>query len=224
VRILVIDDHKLFADAVQVALEKLGLAVTVATTAVDGIEAAIRERPDVVLLDIGLPDRSGLLVGKEILEACPDAKVVVVTSLDDRRALQESVRYGFHGYLTKDTKLPQLVRAIHDAAEGHLVIPQRLATRRVNGESEEVELLVSQLTRKEREVLALLVQGAGSTEIASALVISPNTVRTHIQSILAKLQVHSRLEAVAFASRHNLVSTSGTPTLFDGRSEFVRSS
>ncbi len=214
-RVLVVDDHKLFAEAVQMALEKHGMEVVIATSPDEGLEAAVRVSPDVVLLDIGLPGRSGLELGREILEQRPDAKIVVVTSFDDQRALQEAVRLGFHGFLTKDTKLPQLVRAITDVAEGQLVVPHRLAIRRRNGESEESDLLASQLTRREREVLGLLASGSNSSEIARALVVSPNTVRTHVQSILAKLQVHSRLEAVAFATRHQLLSTpSGAPARF----------
>lgn len=205
-RVLVVDDHKLFAEAVQLALEKHAMDVVVATTADEAVAAAAGHGPDVVLLDIGLPDRSGLQLGRELLEAHPDAKIVIVTSLEDQRALQEAVKLGFHGFLTKDTKLPQLVRAIRDVAEGQLVVPHRLTIRRRNGESEEVALLASQLTPREREVLSLLVAGSNSTEIARALTVSPNTVRTHVQSILAKLQVHSRLEAVAFARRHNLLS------------------
>ena len=214
-RVLVVDDHKLFAEAVQLALEKHGMEVVIATSPDEGLDAAVRESPDVVLLDIGLPGRSGLELGREILEQRPDAKIVVVTSFDDQRALQEAVRLGFHGFLTKDTKLPQLVRAITDVVEGQLVVPHRLAIRRRNGESEESDLLASQLTRREREVLGLLAAGSNSSEIARALVVSPNTVRTHVQSILAKLQVHSRLEAVAFATRHHLLSTpSGAPARF----------
>ncbi len=205
-RVLVVDDHKLFAEAVELALEKHGMDVMVATTADEGLDAAARHHPDVVLLDIGLPDRNGIMLGGEILDAHPDAKIVIVTSLEDQRALQDAVRLGFHGFLTKDTKLPQLVRAIRDVAEGQLVVPHRLATRRRNGDSEEVALLSSQLTPREREVLGLLVAGSNSSEIARALTVSPNTVRTHVQSILAKLQVHSRLEAVAFARRHHLLA------------------
>jgi DNA-binding NarL/FixJ family response regulator len=205
-RVLIVDDHKLFAEAVEIALERHGMDVVIATTAEDGLTAAARHEPDVVLLDIGLPDRSGLALGEEILHAHPDAKIVIVTSLEDQRALQDAVKLGFHGFLTKDTKLPQLVRAIRDVAEGQLVVPHRLATRRRNGDSEEVALLSSQLTPREREVLGLLVAGSNSGEIARALTVSPNTVRTHVQSILAKLQVHSRLEAVAFARRNHLLS------------------
>jgi DNA-binding NarL/FixJ family response regulator len=191
------------------------MEVVIATSPDEGFEAAVRVSPDVVLLDIGLPGRSGLELGREILEQRPDAKIVVVTSFEDQRALQEAVRLGFHGFLTKDTKLPQLVRAITDVVEGQLVVPHRLAIRRRNGESEESDLLASQLTRREREVLGLLASGSNSSEIARALVVSPNTVRTHVQSILAKLQVHSTLEAVAFATRHQLLSTPpGAPARF----------
>ena len=206
IRVLIVDDHKLFADAMEMALEKAELSVTVATTAAEGLEAAARDRPDVVLLDIGLPDGNGLSLGRSILSVLPEAKIVVVTSFDDRQVLQEAMRAGFHGFLTKDTKLPQLVHAVHDVAEGQMVVPQRLASRRQNGDSDGAAFLASHLTRKERQVLELLVKGASSTDIATALLISTNTVRTHIQSILAKLQVHSRLEAVAFATRHNLLA------------------
>jgi DNA-binding NarL/FixJ family response regulator len=205
-RILVVDDHKLFAEAVQMALERAGHEVFVATSGDEAVDTAKRTTPDVILLDLGLPDRSGFVVGKEIVDKIPSTKIVVVTSMEDQRTLQEVIRSGFHGFLTKDTKLPQLVRAIGDAVDGQLVVPHRLAVRRRYDGSEEVELLASQLTPRELEVLGLLAEGANSGEIAETLVVSPNTVRTHVQSILAKLQVHSRLEAVAFATQHNLFS------------------
>jgi DNA-binding NarL/FixJ family response regulator len=204
-RILVVDDHKLFAEAVQMALERLGNEVMVATSGAEAVETAERSSPDVVLLDIGLPDRSGFAVGQEILERLPSARIVVVTSLDDQRTLQEVIRLGFHGFLTKDTRLPLLVRAIGDAADGQLSIPHRLAARARYDGDRDADLLASQLTPREREVLALLTSGASSPEIARTLAVSPNTVRTHVQSILAKLQVHSRLEAVAFATRHKVL-------------------
>jgi DNA-binding NarL/FixJ family response regulator len=215
-RVLIVDDHKLFAEAVEIALERHGMDVVTATTAEDGLTAAARHEPDVVLLDIGLPDRSGLALGEEILHAHPDAKIVIVTSLEDQRALQDAVKLGFHGFLTKDTKLPQLVRAIQDVAEGQLVVPHRLAVRRRYDSLEGAELLASQLTPRELEVLGLLSGGANNGQIAQTLVVSPNTVRTHVQSILAKLQVHSRLEAVAFATQHNLIPRSRAGTVAFG--------
>ena len=211
--VLIVDDHKLFAEAVQLVLERDGFRVTVATTAAEALDAVQRFCPQVVLLDIGLPDQSGLELGEEILSRNPGTKVVILTSLEEPRVLQEAVRLGLHGFLTKDTKLPQLVRAIRDVADGQLVVPHRLAVRRRNGQAEDIALMASQITPREHEVLELLARGASSADIASSLRVSPNTVRTHIQSILAKLQVHSRLEAVAFATMHNLVTTAPRSTM-----------
>lgn len=161
-------------------------------------------------MDIGLPDRSGFAVGRDILAEHPAIKMVVVTSLEDDQAVREAVRSGFHGYLTKHTKLSQFVGAIETAVNGQMVLPQGPVTRRaLSRGDQEAELLARQLTPKELEVLGLLAEGANSSEIARGLRISPNTVRTHVQSILAKLQVHSRLEAVAFAARNGLVSRPG---------------
>lgn len=207
-RVLIVDDHKLFAEAIQMVLENGGMETVVAGTAEEALAAARRESPDMVLLDIGLADQSGIAVGKELLERYPEMKVVIVTSLSDERVLQEAIRAGFHGFLTKDTKIPQLVRAIQSAFDGQLVVPQRLlGPKRNGGAYDAAALLASQLTPREGEVIALLAQGASSGDIASALQISPNTVRTHVQSILAKLQVHSRLEAVAFAVRNDMLPT-----------------
>jgi DNA-binding NarL/FixJ family response regulator len=202
-RVLIVDDHRLFAEAIRLTLERDGMDVAIAFTGSDAREAARREAPDVVLLDIGLPHESGLSVGRDILEEHPETKILIVTSLEDERAVREAVRSGFHGYLTKDTRLERFVGGIHAAVEGQLVLPQRLR-RKANGMDDDASLLASQLTPKECEVLALLAEGASSSEIARSLSISPNTVRTHVQSILAKLQVHSRLEAVAFAARHGI--------------------
>jgi two-component system, NarL family, nitrate/nitrite response regulator NarL len=160
----------------------------------------------VILLDLGLPDRSGLAVGREILESWPEAKLMVLTALDDPKAVEEASRAGFRGYLTKDTPVSRFVSSIEAIVAGQEVFPHRFAqaTRRP-GSNDSVWLLISQLTPREREVLGLLVEGADGRTIAARLGISRNTVRTHVQSILTKLQVHSRLEAATLAVRHRVV-------------------
>jgi NarL family two-component system response regulator LiaR len=201
----------LFAEAIKLTLEESGHDVILATTGHEALDTARREEPDVVLMDLGLPDRSGLAVGRDILAEHPAIKIVVVTSLEDDQAVREAVRSRFHGYLTKHTKLSQFVGAVETAVNGQMVLPQGPVTRRaLSRGDQEAELLARQLTPKELEVLGLLAEGANSAEIARGLLISPNTVRTHVQSILAKLQVHSRLEAVAFAARNGLVSRGET--------------
>jgi DNA-binding NarL/FixJ family response regulator len=204
---LIVDDHMLFAEAVQVAIEDLGISVArVVTTGEEAIAEADRSLPDVIFMDIGLPDQSGLIAGRTILERHPDARIIALTALNDRSTVDEALRLGFVGYLTKDTPVARFVNAIRSAMDGHLVLPQRLSpTRRRSQAEKDVALMASQLTPREMEVLTLLVEGADGRKAAAALGISLNTVRTHVQSILTKLQVHSRLEAATFAVRHDIV-------------------
>jgi DNA-binding NarL/FixJ family response regulator len=132
--------------------------------------------------------------------------VLALTAIDDQKVVSEALRIGFRGYLTKDTPVSKFVRAARTAVDGQVVYQQSLGAgpRR---RDEPGALEGQQLTPREREVLALLVEGLSGVVIANRLGISRNTVRTHVQSILTKLQVHSRLEAATFAVRHRLVHT-----------------
>jgi two-component system, NarL family, nitrate/nitrite response regulator NarL len=197
--------------------------VCIATTGAEGLRLARDLRPALVLMDVGLPDRSGIAIGKQMLEeleprpngngkgdATADGhiRLVAITALDDSRLAQEALRAGFRGYLMKDMNVSQLLSSIEAVLEGQIVVPPKLARLpqgiRVGGDLE-ARLLAEQLTKRELEVLELLATGAGSRAIALELGVAPNTVRTYVQSILSKLQVHSRLEAAAFAVRHSLV-------------------
>ena len=206
---MIVDDHKLFADAISPALRRQGIDVVgIATNGSEALEAVRRDPPDGVLIDIGLPDRSGLVVGSEILEERPSTVVIAVTALEDPRMVREAAKVGFHGFLTKSTDLPQFVHSVRAVLGGEAIFPRGGG----DGASpvRRAPLVAEQLTAREREVLALLSRGATSQTIADALGIAPNTVRTHVQNILSKLQVHSRLEAVAFAVRHGVVDAGRT--------------
>ena len=218
-KVLIVDDHMLFAEAVQLALRGEGVEhVDLAgdpSEAFDSMKDAGR-RADVVLMDLGLPGESGIEAGGRIAKEWPETKVLALTSYTDPRMLRDAMRAGFSGYLTKDTQVSRLVNAMHTAIAGEVVIPQKMAKgvgvetpTQADGRrlEDHATLLISQLTDREREVLQLLAEGATSDAIADAMRISKNTVRTHVQSILGKLGVHSRLEAAAFAVRNGLVST-----------------
>jgi DNA-binding NarL/FixJ family response regulator len=134
--------------------------------------------------------------------------VVVLTAVHDAATADEALRIGFSGYLTKDTQLDALMNAIRVVMDGEVVVPRYLVrTVRLASTTDGADLLLSQLTGRELQVLELLTAGRASEDLASALHISRNTLRTHVQSIFAKLGVHSRLEAAAFATRHGLFSS-----------------
>lgn len=209
-RILLIEDHALFAEAIRLTLEAHDMTVVgIVVSVEEAIPAVHGLRPDLALVDIGLPDGSGLTLGQRILQESPETKVVALSALEDPRAVREALRAGFHGYIIKDTPIPRFLQALEAVLAGEVVVPRTLAPRVVgmrSSEEEAVALLVNQLTSREREVLELLVEGASGQRIAHTLGISPNTVRTHVQNVLTKLQVRSRLEAATFAVRHRVVA------------------
>lgn len=206
-RALVIDDQRLFAEALQGVLERLGLEATVATSGSDGLALAGRERPDLVLVDLRLRDSDGLDVGRRILHCSPETAVIAVTVCDGTM-IGVAEEAGFLGVVPKDISLSGFVNAVMSALEGRRFMPWAASApgrSPINARSRDIELLAAQLTPRELQVLELLVDGRAGSEISSSLGIGFNTVRTHIQSVLTKLQVHSRLEAAGFAVRNGLV-------------------
>ena len=209
VRVLVVDDQKLFAEAVALFLEQVGMKVVgIARDGREALDAVVRERPTIVLVDLNLPGEDGLTVGARILERDPEVKLLAVTGLSDRAAVRAALEAGFHGYLTKDAKVSQFVDSIRSVLQGQVSVPFELSFKPADADAQDAALLADQLTARERETLALLAEGASSREIAHRLSVSPNTVRTHVHNVLTKLGVHSRLEAAAFAVRHGLIQAS----------------
>lgn len=212
-RVLIVDDHRLFADALRPLLEANGVTVVgTATTARDAMALVRETAPDLVLLDLGLPDADGPEFGARILRERPIVKVLALDGLNHPYVIRDVIQAGFHGYLTKDIAAAQLIQAIRAALDGQVTIPHRLASAAAGARSSvehAADTRMSRLTRRETEVLALLVEGVHTKKIAEQLSLSANTVRTHIQSILGKLGVHSRLEVVTFAVRHGLVKLQG---------------
>jgi DNA-binding NarL/FixJ family response regulator len=208
-RVLIVDDHALFSEALGPLLSQNGMEVlAIAGSGAEALEAVRLHDPEVVLIDLGLPDMPGLELGREILDEKPGIKILAVTGMDHARVAREVLRAGFHGFLTKDTPLPQFIKSVRAVLEGQVInLPRREAATSSIGDEEQRDaaLLAGQLTPRELEVLEILVRGGSNAEIARELGLSPNTVRTHVQSILTKLQVRSRLEAAAFAVRFGIV-------------------
>jgi two-component system, NarL family, nitrate/nitrite response regulator NarL len=218
---LIVDDHRLFAEAIRPSLEDRGMHVTVVTTGREALETAGTSTIGLALVDLGLPDMRGIDVGTRILEMQPSTTVLALTAIDDDRHVAPVLQAGFRGYLTKNLRIPGLLSAIDAAVSGQVVTPgltSSFGTAARSRSERHVELLASTLTPREREVLALLADGASGSDIALEMSISVNTVRTHVQSILTKLQVHSRLEAATFAIRHDLVPGSREGADGEGRS------
>jgi two-component system nitrate/nitrite response regulator NarL len=204
---LVVDRHRLFAEVVTPLLEDLDFSVAVATTYETAEEFISKHRPKLALVDLSLPVEDGFTLGRHALAVQPDAIVIGITPMADPRRVRESRRAGFWGCLSKDIPVARFTSHLRAAVDGKPVLQSRegIQPRRGANYSRPPDLLAAQLTSRELEVLALLVQGAGSSQIAHDLDISWNTVRTHAQSILTKLQVHSRLEAAAVAVQQGLV-------------------
>jgi DNA-binding NarL/FixJ family response regulator len=211
IRVLLVDDHQLLTGALAKTMaHEADIQVVGVAGSVGEAKALARERLDVVLMDYRLPDGTGAEATRAIKARWPAARVVMLTALNDDETVLESIQAGADGYLTKDRAVDEVVEAVRSAHAGETLLPrsvivgiaQRVAAARDRGnERRQVE----PLTARELEVLRALTEGLSTPEICERLFIAPNTLRTHVQNIMGKLRVHSKLEAVAFALRHRLV-------------------
>lgn len=208
ITLVVIDDHQMFADSLirLISDEADLLVVGVAATGAAGIEIALGHRPNVVLVDYSLPDTDGVQVAAEILRAEPGIKIIMVTGSADDRLILAAIEAGCSGYLTKNVAAGEVTKAVRLVAEGEALISPRELARLLPRLSRSYHSLGSDLTDREREILALLTSGSGNPAIAEQLHLSVNTVRNYVQGILTKLGAHSKLEAVVIAVREGLVS------------------
>jgi DNA-binding NarL/FixJ family response regulator len=209
-RVLITHEVRLFAEVLRVALaERAGLDVLPSIPPLaQAVSAARQTRPQVILMDIEGRSADGLTTLHELREAVPDTSVLVLTSSVDPAMLTAAIGAGASGYLTMDAEMSEVVDAIRATAAGNVVLSARrldVLVRQLARRAENANRGDRLLTDREREVLRLLVEGKSTKTIASELVVSHNTARTHIQNVLTKLQVHSRLEAAARAVREQLV-------------------
>ena len=216
IRVLVADDHTLFRDGVKALLAATSDLLVVGEAATGG-EAVARSQelnPDVVLMDINMPEVNGIEATRRILQHDPETGIAMVTMLEDDASLFAAMRAGARGYVLKGAHHAELLNAIRAVAQGQAIFGPGIARRMTRffqsfrdrqppGSSEEA---FPELTGREREVLALIAQGLKNPEIAGRLVISPKTVRNHITNIFSKLQVADRAEAIIQARQAGLGS------------------
>ena len=206
-RVVIIDDHQMFAESLSHVLDlDPGVEVLgVARDAASGKQLVADARPDVALVDYRLPDEDGVAVTAAIKEAHPDVHVVMLTALREERVLVAAIDAGVSGFLTKDHAVGDVAGAVRMAAAGEALISpdvlQRILARlRPSDDGSRIEL-----TPRERELLQKVAEGGTNKTIARELHLSVNTIRNYVQALLNKLGAHSKLEAVAIATRAGLI-------------------
>jgi DNA-binding NarL/FixJ family response regulator len=215
IRVVIIDDHQVFVDALAVRLadEPDFVIVGKASNAEQALEVLSSTTCDVVTLDLLLGDDDGLALGREILRRWPQTGIVVVTGAEGGEQVLEAVQSGIRGWVSKVANIDSLTAALRGVSRGETHIPAALLTNVLVSLSGQPQASVTEaegirsLTQRELDVLSCLVEGMSRNEIGELLHVSPNTVRTHVQSILHKLKVHSALAAVAIARRAGVQST-----------------
>jgi len=216
ITLLICDDHKILTDALAMVVERDGSLRMIASPVhvpEEAIELCRVHQPDVVLMDIVFKGHmDGIKATRKIKEVSPATKVVIMTAHDDDRLLVEAVEAGASGFLGKEEAANEVLSAAKAAADGEVLIDPATLTRLLHQVSKErearrdAEALLGELTNREREILQLLAEGMRNEGIARKLFISSQTVQTHVRNLLAKLGVHSKLEAVAFAVKHGWIT------------------
>jgi DNA-binding NarL/FixJ family response regulator len=211
IRVLLVDDHHLLTDSLarlldaEPDIEVIGVAGTVAEA-----KRLSGKRMDVVLMDYRLPDGTGAEATRVVKRRWPGARVVMLTAVQNDETVLESIQAGADGYLTKDRAVEDVVATVRSASAGETLLPRSvilgLARRVADARDKPTDRpAFESLTGRELEVLRALSEGLPSADISERLDISRNTLRTHVQNIITKLGVHSKLEAVSVALRHRIV-------------------
>jgi two-component system response regulator NreC len=211
IRLLLVDDHAVVRSGLKMLLEnERDVEITgEASSAAEAIEAATHLKPDVILMDIGLPDLSGIDATRAIKKQAANVAVVALTIHEDEEYFFKMLEAGASGYVPKRAAPEELLTAIRAAATGQVYLYPSLAKLLVrdflDGGRVGAEQTSSELTDREQEVLTYLAEGASNEEIAVSLVISPKTVARHRENIMRKLNLHSRAELVRYAIRKGII-------------------
>jgi DNA-binding NarL/FixJ family response regulator len=199
--VLIADDHPLFRKGMRSLLETMpGITlVGEAKSGQEAVEMALAHQPDIVLMDLQMPDGSGLTATRELNKLSPTTRILVVTLFEDDDSIFTALRAGAHGYILKDADEEEMVRAIRAVGEGEAIFSPAIATRLMDyfaaTRQQVPQAIFPELTEREREILTLIARGESNAAIAEQLVISLKTVRNHVSNIYNKLQVADRAQA-----------------------------
>jgi DNA-binding NarL/FixJ family response regulator len=210
IRALIVDDHPVTREGLRTALELSDDVIVVVGEAGSGEEAVEQARdlsPDVVFMDVRMPGMDGIEATRRIKDAAPDTKVILITVDESRGAVSEAIQAGVSGYLLKDATPDALVDAARNAVEGNAVIHPQLTKTFIEEArtASPEEARATPLSKREREILQRVADGATTRQVASDLGISPHTVKTHLERIFEKLGANDRAQAVAIAIRTGIV-------------------
>ncbi len=213
IKILLIDDHRLFREGLEGLLQRRSIEVLAAVgDGEQGVVLALELQPDIVLLDMRMPDMDGISVLKQLKQRQQDMPVVMLTTSTSEQDLLDALKFGADGYLLKDMEPDALVTALRDIHAGETVVAPHLTSvlvRFIQGDMAppQAQWPFSELTPRESEILTLIAEGQGNKLIARNLGISYGTVKLHVKAVLRKLDVHSRVEAAVMYIGHNYRST-----------------
>jgi len=214
-RVLVADDHRLFRQGLIGLMQTRRDLIDVVGEAATGRETlsqAERLRPDVVLMDIHMPDGSGLEATAHMRQSLPGTAVVILTASESDEDLYEAVRLGTAGYLLKSLDADELFELLAGVARGEPAVTRAMAARMLRSVAQHT---VHALTERELDVLRLVAQGYSNAQAAERLYITVNTVKAHLKNILEKLQLQNRTQAAAYAMRNGLLTSENSPSLQD---------
>ncbi len=207
IRVVIVDDHDMVRRGLAAFLRaKTDLElVGEASNGREALQVCEQAQPDIVLMDLVMPEMGGAAATKAIRERCPQVQVIALTSFQERELVEEALRAGAISYLLKNVSADDLAEAIRGAYAGRSTLAPEAAQALIETTSEG-PALGHDLTAREREVLALMVEGLTNPEIGERLVVSRSTAKAHVSNILSKLGASNRAEAIALALQHKLVT------------------
>lgn len=224
IRVFIVDDHAMVRQGLRTFLELHGdsseLPIEVLGEAMNGVEAielARRAQPDIILLDLVMPEMDGIQATPKIMEVSPGSRVIILTSFGEEDKVIPAIQAGAHGYLLKDIAPDKLVQAIRNAYRGEVQLHPKaakqlmsvVAQKDVVADHHSNQAVTNELTERECEVLGWIANGMSNREIAEKMIISEKTVKTHVSNILRKLHLEDRTQAAIYALKHGLAADKG---------------